>query len=147
MPTVFAQKQQGLSKTLNIEFSEAVRDAINNGVTVTLNCQLAVLDSWLFFTIARDKKNHHFIISRHALSNNYIVKKDNLDRSHIFRSIEQAVDFISTESLSLLRSYSETDKHHQMIVLINKYELPGPMRLKAFVSSDWNLNTGWVAWE
>jgi len=65
----------------------------------------------------------------------------------MFRSLVEAIDYIKSESLILLGSYKKTNKLGQMRITLNRYELPGPMRLQAFISGDWDVDTGWMTWE
>ncbi len=76
-----------------------------------------------------------------------MVRKDQQDRQHIFRSLLEAVNFIQSESVTLLGAYTKTNEHGQMRIVLNKYELPGPMRLQAFISREWDIDTGWIKWQ
>jgi len=129
-----------------LELSNEAQEAINNGVSLTFDCDFAFRQSFWLFTLNKEIKQHQFRIVRHALSNRYIVHRDNLQRPHIFRSIDEATNFIVSQSMKLLKSYNETEKPFAMKLSLNKFALPGPMRLNAFISSAWTLNTGWIEW-
>lgn len=132
---------------LSLEFSPQVEDAINNGVSLTINCQFADLKSLLIFDFPRNKKMHHFTLKRHALSNRYIVKRDDLSTPHMFRSISEANNYITTQAVILLENYTTFDPNRKMRLSLNKFELPGPMRLQAFIFDVWDLDTGWLSWD
>ena len=132
---------------LSIELSVRAQNAVNNGVSLTFDCDFAHLESFLFLVIPRNKKHHRFTLTRHTLSNRYIVKRDNLDTPHMFRTIPEASNYIVMQAIGLLEFYSETDANRKMRLSLNKYELPSPMRLPAFIFNEWDLDTGWVKWE
>lgn len=132
---------------LSIELSDQAQKAINNGVLLTIDCEFATIQSWLFIDRAMNTKKHQFTLSRHTLSNRYIVKRDDFATPHMFRSIPEATDYITKQALVLLESYTTYDTQRKMRISLNKFELPGPMRLEAFLLNKWDLDTGWLAWE
>ena len=134
------------SQSFDIKLSDEVTQAINSGVPLSFSCQLAVRESFWLFSINKQQKNHHFLLTRHALSNRYIVKYDNLDTPHIFRTVSEATNYIALQAESLLELYSNEQSPFSIRVSLNKFELPGPMRLNAFISESWNLDTGWIVW-
>lgn len=136
------QTEQGFTITL----SEESQQAINNGVPLTFVCEFAMQKKFILLTWNTALQTHRFMVSRHALSNRYLVRKDNIQRPKIFVSIQQTMDYISSTSMQLFDSYAAQQSEYKMRFSLSKYELPGPMRLNAFISSDWNLNTGWIAW-
>ncbi len=132
---------------LSIELSPHAQEAINNGVLLTIDCEFSSIKSVFLFDLTSNEKKHRFTLSRHTLSNRYIVKRDNLSTPHMFRSIPEATNFITAQSLILLESYTTYDSQRKMRISLNKFELPGPMRLQAFLQDKWDLDTGWLAWE
>ena len=64
---------------LVFSLSNEAQEAINNGVTLAFKCQFAKRSSFGPFSVSRSKRNHRFEVLRHALSNRFIVKRDNLD--------------------------------------------------------------------
>lgn len=135
------------SEILSIELSDHAYQAVNSGVLLTIDCEFANIESWFFLTMVNNKKNHQFTLSRHTLSNRYIVKYDDQSTPHMFRSIPEALNFITSQALILLESYSSFDAERRMRISLNKFELPAPMRLQAFLLNQWDLDTGWLAWE
>jgi len=134
--------EQGFTITL----SEESQQAINNGVSLTFVCEFAMQKKYAFLTWNTAHHKHQFRVSRHALSNRYLVRTDNLQKPKIFVSLAQTMTYISSSSMHLFRNYIAKQSKYKMRLSLSKYELPGPMRLNAFISSDWNLNTGWIAW-
>lgn len=143
---VSAQTASGRSiDSIDITLSAQVQDAINHGVALSINSAFAIRESWWFVKTSAKPRNHRFMIQRHALSNRYIVKRDDLDTPHIFITIPEATNYIAAQSVMLLEFYHDTDNPYSMRVSLNKFDLPGPMRLNAFLSSDWEMDTGWVS--
>ncbi len=145
---VFAQIAAPLDTTKNIKIklSDEIHQAINSGVGLSFTCQVAMRESFWLFAISRKQKDHHFSLTRHALSNRYLVKQDKLDTPHIFRTISEATNYITFQSETLLEFYSDEQNPFSIRVFLNKFNLPGPMRLNAFISESWNLDTGWILW-
>ena len=148
MGVVMAQQSNASEpiQSINIKLSDEINQAINSGVALSFSCQLAVRESFWLFSINKQQKNHHFSLTRHALSNRYIVKYDKLDTPYIFRTISEATNHITLQAESLLELYSNEQTPFSIRVSLNKFELPGPMRLYAFISESWNLDTGWIVW-
>lgn len=130
---------------IDLTLSDEVQSAINSGVALSINSAFAIRTSWWLFHTSSKPKYHHFSIQRHALSNRYIVKRDDLNTPHIFLSITEATNYIAAQSVMLLEFYHDTDNPYSMRLSLNKYDLPGPMRLNAFLSSEWELDTGWLS--
>lgn len=141
----FANSKISLDE-LSIELSPQAQEAINNGVALKIDCEFANIESYLLLTLASNKKTHYFTLSRHALSNRYIVKRDNLSRPHMFSTIAEATNYITTQAVVLLESYTDYDADRKMRLRLNKFELPSPMRLQAFIFDEWDLDTGWLTW-
>lgn len=132
---------------LSLDLSPQVQAAVDNGVMLTIDCEFANVNTLFMFKLASNEKNHRFSLSRHILSGRYIVKRDDLITPHMFRTISQATKFITTQAISLFEADSVYDSNRKMRLSLNKYELPAPMRLQAFIFNEWHLNTGWLAWE
>lgn len=140
-------KSQASLDDFAIELSPQAQEAINNGVSLTIDCDFANIENVLIFNRKSNETNHRFTLSRHALSNRYMVKQDSLSRPRIFRTIPEATHYISTQAVALLETYTIYNTDQKMRLSLNKFELPGPMRLQAFIFDEWDLDTGWIAWK
>lgn len=129
---------------LRIELSLPAREAINNGVMLQFACDYAALKSFGLLTYYSKQHHHQFVIQRHALSNRYVVRRDELETPRMFKSISEATSYISAQSLRLLEFYADQQQAPHLRLTLNKYALPGPMRLNAFIASSWNVDSGWV---
>jgi len=136
---------------LKINLDEAVEDAIDGGISLTFETQFAHVDRFLFFIWPDQIKSHRFIITRHALSNRYLVHHEDRLAPEIFSSKRESMNFIAAQSMALFLSYHAQDQHnhelHEMRVRLSKTELPGPLRLSAFITKEWDLDSGWMTWK
>lgn len=143
VPSMAAQTS---SDALSLNLSDEARAAIDAGVPLVFTCRFAERDYWWVLPIESNVKQHRFTLMRHTLSNSYIVKRESSDTPHIFRSIPEASNFITAQALNLLESYSTNAHPYSMRISLNKFDLPTPMRLKAFIADAWDIDTGWIVW-
>ena len=120
--------------------------ALDSGVPITLNGQFVSLKPWLFWKLIDDSINHRFEISRHALSNHYLVKQDDSVKPKLFRSASEASNYVQHQCNNLLRHYAEVRQVSKMRITLDQFVLPAPLRLAAFINSDWQLKTDWIEW-
>ena len=136
----YAQSQQ----LARLDISTEVQKAIDNGVRLVFDAHYAEQKTIFIFSRFRTVHQHRFFVQRHSLSNRYIVRRDKLEIPRLFRSIPQAMRYISQQALELLEFYKGEDLVLYMRLSLNKYELPGPLRLNAFIAADWDIDTGWM---
>jgi len=140
-----------------IALSEDVQAAIDSGVSLTFENELAHSNRWAFFHWHSHKVVHRFIITRHTLSNRYLLHQDSQLTPRIFSSTRETMAFIGETAIKQFADYhekwslDEPSNHkarpHRMRLRLSKTKLPGPMRLTAFITSAWNLNSGWKSWQ
>lgn len=134
-------------ENISLELSEEARTAVDAGVVLSFTCRYAIRDSWWGISRERLVRTHRFTLTRHALSNRYIVKIGEGAPPHISRSTTEATNYIVANARKLLEAYSTPEHPYSMRLSIDKFALPTPMRLKAFVSNAWDLDTGWIVWK
>jgi len=132
---------------LDISLSENVANAINNGIPLTFICEYTPLDQRFFITWRRPPIKYHFVVTHHALTNSYLVSYLPGTAPKIFRSITESMGFVAQRAEAMFNRYNLTEEKYQMRVRLSKTELPSPIRFNAFVSQDWDLNTGWKSWQ
>ena len=145
-----AEQQSGVRHTedgLEIVLSEETLDAIDSGVSLTFNCEFAYITRWLLFDWKSLRFSHEFTISKHSLSDRYLVHRDDQATPLIFRSSSQGVQYIAKSTQNLFRQYVTQDPELELRVSLSKYDLPAPMRLSAFTSKSWEFDSGWKAWQ
>ncbi|MFT5572396.1 MAG: hypothetical protein ACI9FR_001319 [Cryomorphaceae bacterium] len=137
----------GRGESFSLSLSGQAQEAVENGVSLTFACDFAMVNRFLFFSWPSKLKQHRFMVSHHALSNRYIVRQDQQQKKHSFRSLDASMNYLSGEAQRLFNAYFEKNPQYEIRLSLSKYELPGPIRLSAFLASDWDLDTGWVKWD
>lgn len=136
---------------IKIILAKEVEDAIDGGISLTFECEFAHIDRFLFFTWAEQVKSHRFVVTRHALSNRYLVQHKGRLAPRIFSSKYESMSYIAKRSMDLFLEYHVQDEHsddpHAMRLRLSKTELPGPLRLSAFITKEWDLDSGWTSWK
>lgn len=133
-------------ENFDLTLSDAAQQAVDNGVALTFLCEFAYLKTVVFVPWVTERKQHRFVLTHHELSDRYIVRQDNLQTPYLFRSLAHAVDFMTEQAVELFDRYSDPENQHHMRISLSKFDLPGPMRLNAFISNEWDLDSGWIKW-
>lgn len=131
---------------INITLSEEALNAIDNGVSLTFVSEFAVPKTMAFLRWNTNKKTHRFVVSKHALSDRYHLHKDDSPTPIIFRSSSVGVSQISKLIKKQFIEYSESSPNLELRVYLSKTELPAPLRMAAFASSQWDFDSGWGPW-
>ena len=136
---------------LKVELSADVQSAIDSGVSLTFENQVAHVDKLFFYQWRNLVIKHDYIITRHALSNRYLVHESNKIEPQIFTSTRESMAYISEQSIARFTEYTSrqtsTTPTLEMRLRLSKTKLPGPMRLVAFIASEWDLDSGWNQWQ
>ena len=132
---------------LVLELPEDVRAAIEAGVPLSIEGEIASVKNYWLWDARTIVETHRFSISRQALSQRYLLYVDQQPAPHIFQAVGGASNFIAAEALKHLEEASPAYDNVQLRVSLNKFDLPAPMRLQAFWSSGWDLDTGWLPWD
>ncbi len=136
---------------LKIELSEDIQAAIDSGVSLTFVSEFARIENFFFIHWQSDAIRRDFVVSRHTLSNRYLVHESDILEPHIFSSTRETMTYICETTLARFSKYqtvqSDSTNKHKMRLRLSKTKLPGPMRLNAFIANDWDLNSGWTSWQ
>ena len=147
-------EEQAKPIVLSIEFTEPMLEAIQASVPLSLELDLVYITERLLINNYSLLEQHQIVITKHALSNRYMVNTDNNLKPHIFSTVEAARQHIAQEALRLFAEYhqrhqalaSSADSAAYLKLSLNKLSLPGPVRLTAFFTRQWDFNTGWIKW-
>ena len=126
--------------------SAEVKEAVDNGIVLSFECKLKINKTLAFISWASQKETHVFSLTHNSLSNRYLVRVNGNERPKHFDSIGEATNFIIDQSTTFFRHYSSDKRDTQMRLTLNKFKLPGPIRLNAFIADYWNIDTGWISW-
>lgn len=145
-PVFISAAYSAQPEVLNLQLSNEMRRAVDAGIILQFDCTFAKRNTWWQSVFRNENKKHQFQLMRHALSKRFLVRKDAQTVPATFRSIGEAMNFIAAQTRALLETYSSTNEPYSLRVSLNKYRLPAPMRLKAFIAGEWELDTGWIVW-
>ena len=138
--------QQSLHQ-IDLSLSSEVQEAINSGIEISIIGNYAEVESFIFWDHYKKLQNIKFQLRRHAISNRYMVTHSLLRTPKVFRSITEAMQYISFFSFNLLETMQQDSEKIALRIYLNKFDLPGSLRPKSFISSDWTHNTGWKVWK
>lgn len=141
-----------LDADIEFRFSEAALEALQNGIPLVLEVEIKVERprEWLWAeNIATLSQRHR--LQYHALSDRYVVHNLNTDLRQSFARLESALDALGVlrEFPMLDRRLLEGDAVYRVKLRAGLVveELPTPIRLWAYASDQWRLDSAWYTWQ
>jgi len=140
-----------LDGQFSITLSPAAKEALENGIPLVfeLQVQLVRAHRWLWDAVKVELKLTRQI-QYHAISRSYVVKDINADTQRNFRRLADAMDAVGMlEGLLLTDGQPLEDGADYKVRLRGSLDiesLPTPVRLIAYVSSAWDMNSEWHVW-
>ncbi|MGH8496829.1 MAG: DUF4390 domain-containing protein [Gammaproteobacteria bacterium] len=140
-----------LNARVEYRLSEAALEALESGVSLTLELQIEVSRRRRFFVdpeVATLRQRYQ--LQFHALSQRYIVRNlnsgDQSSYATLFAALNAAgrVTDLPIIDAALLDSDDRYDVHLRAVLDIR--DIPGPLRLLAFWIDDWSLASEWYTW-
>lgn len=138
--------RNSVNAPFDIKLSTQVKEAVDNGIVLNFECELAKSKKLGPISWASNQKKILFRLTHHSLSNRYLVHYNEFQAPKNFDSASEATTFITEQSIKLFRQFSAENSNTVMRLSLNKFKLLGPMRLNAFISEQWNIDTGWISW-
>ena len=140
-----------LDATIDFRFSDAAMEALLNGIPLVLEVEIRVERGrkWLWNdTVAALSQRYR--LQFHALSDRYVIHNLNTDQRQSFSQLEEALHVLGEirEFPMLDRRLLTADSDYQAGIRASLVveELPTPMRLWAYVSDQWHMNSPWYTW-
>ncbi len=140
-----------LDAQFDILLSAGAQDALENAIPLVfeLQVQLVRTHKWLWDSVV-----HERILVRqleyHALSRSYLVRDNATGKQGVYNKLEDAL-FAAGSIDSLLLTDAALQSGRNYIVRLrgsNDVEaLPTPVRLLAYVSSQWDMESDWYTWQ
>ena len=140
-----------LNADIQFNFSKEARKALEHGIALQIDIEVQVIQTrkWLW-----DKKIRKVILSQRLehepLSGQYLVTDLNTGFKRYFHNFHHTLEFIGSindyqflELTSLRQGETYTAR---VRARLNTESLPVPLRLSAYVSSDWRLSSPWYKW-
>ncbi len=132
--------------------SQAAQDALKSGVPITLQLKTEILRQRNYLwdeTIATLKQKYR--LQYHYLSEQYILTNLNTNVKASYDTSESAISEISEiEDLPIIDSNllnSAETYYGRIRVKLVVGDLPSPLRLWAYMSSEWRLKSKWFQWQ
>jgi len=139
-----------INAKLNMDFSPAVIEALQNGVTIPIVIEVEVVEQNLWLNSIVKEALKHFELRFHALTNLYKIKSIESKTEYSFASREEAMELLGNIHNANLINVSQLnkDKHHvvKLRVFLDIWQLPEVLRPVASLSSDWHLKSPWHSW-
>ncbi|NOX76387.1 MAG: DUF4390 domain-containing protein [Gammaproteobacteria bacterium] len=150
--TSLDQQIYRLSADLGYHFSPVALDALGNGVALTLVLDIEVFEPrrylWGDVVAALEQR---YQIRYHALSDQYILRRLNSGSQSAYSSLDRALASLGKISdLPIIDAPLLAESSLYKVRVRSRLDidsLPVPLRLKAYISSDWWMDSGWYAWD
>jgi hypothetical protein len=139
-----------LHAQFKIELSSGAEEAVENGVPLIFELQIQVVEThtWLWDSVEIEI-NERRSLQYHALSQTYQVKDLRAGTQGNYRRLDDALTAVGQLREVLLTDESLDDGPSYSIRLrgsLDVESLPTPVRLIAYVSSDWSMVSKWYKW-
>lgn len=140
-----------LNARMGFALPEGARQAIHDGVALTLTAQLELRRSrrwWLDDTVATLEQ--HYEVVYHALSQNFLWRNVNSGEQRAYESLDAALEALSTirdlPAIDQTLLDPEETYEARLRALIDVRTLPDTLRLVLFWTDDWRQSTDWYQW-
>lgn len=142
-----------LGARVEIDFNETLPEALHNGVPLQIELRIEVLRKrewyWLWPELVADLRQR-FKLEYHVLSRRYLVYNYASGVQQSFRSMDGALDYIGNVYDLPLIDEQLLDPAQRYLVRIRAdidvEALPTPVRLWAYLGSEWSLKSRWFEW-
>ena len=140
-----------LTAYIKFHFSKEALKALEHGIAFQIDIEVQAKQTrkWLWDKNIR-KKTLSQRLEHQPLSDQYLVTDLNTSSKHNFDSFYHALEFLgSINNYPFLELASlEQGKTYTALVRasLNTESLPAPLRLSAYISSDWRLSSPWYKW-
>jgi len=137
-----------IDASIHFEFNERVLDALQHGVPLTIELQLQVVRKGArFWEQSRVNLQLYRILRFHALTQLYEIQSLEHDSSQSFATRDIAITALGEfQSLPVVDQRQLAKDEHYAIKLraiLDIESLPLTLRPLAYLTSDWNLSSGW----
>jgi hypothetical protein len=141
---------QRLDAQFTIRLSSGAREALENGLPLVLELQVQLVKThkWFWDSVDVDLTQRRQL-QYHALSRSYLVKNLNTGTQGNYRGLEDALRAAGTiQNLVLTNAPLQADQRYLVRIRgsLDIEALPTPVRLLAYVSSAWDMQSEWYAW-
>ena len=142
-----------LGARVEIDFNETLPEALHNGVPLLIELRIEVLRKrewlWLWPELVADLRQR-FKLEYHVISRRYLVYSHASGVRQSFRSMDGALEYIgNVYDLPLIDEQLLKPSQNYIVRIradIDVEALPTPVRLWAYLGSEWSLKSRWFEW-
>jgi hypothetical protein len=140
-----------LDADATLVLSSEAQQALESGLTLTIRYEVQFLNRLrLWWDLEEATLRQLYRLSYHVLTNRYVVVNVNSGDQLVFDGLRAALAYIGRlDRLPLIdEAVLDADRRYEVRVrvVLDKEELPGPLRLLAFWRRDWSLGSDWYTW-
>jgi Domain of unknown function (DUF4390) len=141
-----------LDANLELRLTPQALKALENGVALTIILDIEVYSPsrYLWDTVLASLEQR-YEIQYHALADQYLLRSLNSGSQFVYSTLGEALATLGRiEKLPVLDAHLlQKDELYKVRVRsrLDLSSLPVPMQLKAYVSSEWWLSSGWYSWD
>ncbi|GAA5099334.1 hypothetical protein GCM10023338_12700 [Wohlfahrtiimonas larvae] len=141
-----------LSIEATIKMSNEQIEILQNGISLTFSYTFVVEEKVGLVWLEGDNKQtiYDYTISYNALTQQYVVESHKKRRYENFPTLSLALAYIAEpKNMSIKIIDREPNRAYRggVRLKLDINELPTPLRIPAYLSKEWNLDTGWKYWE
>ena len=131
---------------------DSVKEALNNGIEMTFRLEIELMQTnayWLDKVNSRLKRE--FTVKYHALSKQFVMKDANSDVERSFPDLYSAFYYqrrLHNATFGNLDSeHVKSNYYLRARARLVSEDLPLPLRIKSYLSSNWRPTSGWTVWQ
>ena len=144
------QGQRLVDARITFDFSSSVREALENGVALTVFVDLELQTQGQLWETTLASRRAGQRIQIHALSKQYRVKNLATGKTRTYRSFtDMSANIGIIKNLYLIDEPQLVAGHHYRIkaqASLDIESLPSPLRPLAYLSAAWQLSSDWTTW-
>lgn len=141
-----------LSVEATIKMSDEQIEILQNGISLTFSYAFVVEEKvglvWL--EGVHEQKIYNYTISYNALTQQYVVNTHRHKKYENFPTLSLALAYIAEPKnirVEIIDRQPGRIYRGGVRLKLDINELPTPLRIPAYLSKEWNLDTGWKYWE
>lgn len=141
-----------VDSAVRYRFSEAMKEALKNGIPLTISLEIEFHRprryTWDSRVVAI---RHDYRVEHHALTDQYLVADLITGNRRNFLSLAEAAEALGQfDAIPVVeRRFLGKAKRYRgyLRTWVEIEDLPGPLRLGAYLSPGWWLSSGWYSWD
>jgi len=139
-----------LNARIDYHFSDAAQNALKNGVPLLIQLDIQVREPHWYWDRTLAELQQGYLLLYHALSGTFIIHNLNSGTQDHYRNLDTALDALgNVRNLPLIDAKLLAPDKDYVVRLrthLDIESLPAPMRPLAYISADWDLDSGWYTW-